>query len=609
MRRSLAAISILAALAVFENSGAAQTLPPIVVSTLAGSGAAGFADGPARAATFLLPMGIAYDRKGDLIIADAAAQRIRVLHRNGRVTTLAGGGALDLRGLWVPGGYRDATGANARFNRPTGVAVDRDGTIYVADSDNHCIRRLDSQGRVTTFAGSPARSGRAGGPLAKSSFMEPLGLAFDRDGNLYVADPQTGLRKISRDGTVTTIAVGTTPLGVAVAATAPGPVIYVAGITGLGVKPPTGDVVVFPSSEQPRAAGQRFLQGYRTLGDTFGVAVLDPQTAVYTDPRTNTVRFLQTELTEPRIIGGQSLNDASGDTGAFTDGPSGASYFDDPTGIAIDNGGGIVVADSGSRRIRRLAPIARRPIVVASLALLPALNTKPDRYKIGFLGNSFIWQNAEWDDSIEAMMERQLETSRAPTSLRAMKLKPAVSPIAAGSLLNAAEQYLQTVNGTGRFYDAVVFDINTVTLSQSFDIPEDELAGRASEWSGKLTEQVRRIDLELKGSGIPLIIVTHPMPYQLSPTEGAWLALVRKSMEPDFRVGELLTAALNASGARVTNLWPAFVAAEAAANHPPLFMTEDPHFTVHGRAIVAKGAADALEQLHPWQRRSLPAAP
>ncbi len=576
---------------------------PIRVATIAGSGATGFADGPARRATFLFPMGIAYDRKGNLFIADAAAQRIRVLRANGRVTTLAGGGALDSRGFWVPGGYRDGPGSVARFNRPTGVAVDSSGIVYVADADNHCIRRIDPRGSVSTFAGSPDHIGRADGARTSASFTEPLGLTLDRDGNLYVADPQSGLRRIARDGTVSTIAMGTAPLGVAVAASAQGPKIYVASATGMVIKQNSNQFSIFPSAETRRVDGQRFLQGYRTIGDTFGVAVLDEQTAVYTDPRTNTVRFLHAALTEPRIIGGRTLNDASGDTGGFKDGSSADSLFDAPTGIAIDPQGAVVVADSGNRRIRRIGPIARRTIVITSLSLLPTFNASARTYQIGFMGNSFIWQNAEWNDSIEAMIEQQLSSSRAPRSLATLRLKPNVSAIAAGSKADAAEQYLQTVTGLGHLYDAIVLDVNSVTVAQSFGIPEEELPARTAEWSDKLSMQIQRIDQMLRQARIPLLIVTHPMPYQLSAGEGAWAALERNSMEPDARVGDVLNTALNKSGAEILNLWPAFMDAEAAPNHPPLFMTEDPHFTEFGRAIVAKGIADALERRRPWLAR------
>ncbi len=600
MKRAYAA---LAALLIFAFPGVARTqrLPPIVTTTIAGTGVPGFAGGPAARATFLLPMGLAYDKQGNLYIADAGAQRIRVLNRRGIVSTLAGGGAIDPRGPWVPGAYRDGSGSAARFNRPTGVAVDANGIVYVADSNNHCIRRIDKRGRVTTFAGSPSAAGRDDGFRTAARFGAPTGIAIDAQGDLYVADPMSAVRRIDTQGNVTTILVGTTPLGVAVASTPAGTRIFAAGISGLALKAPN-ILLVFPSAEA-RRSGDPFLQGYKLIGDSFNVAYLDPSSLVYTDPRTNTVRYLQTDLSESRIIGGQTLNDASGDTGAFRDGPAADTFFDAPTGIAVDSHGGVVVADSGNRRIRRIAPIERRRLVVASTGLLPTGDAPAGTYNIAFVGNSFIWQNAEWDDSIEAMMERQLSASRASTSLHSMKLRPSILPIAVGSMISAADQYLQVLNSISHTYDAVVFDVNEVTVSQSFNIPEEQVGARAAEWSDKLADQLRRFRDDLQQKGIPLIVVTHPMPYQLSPTEGAWMVMFRPTMEPDTNVGDAINASLQKAGVEVVNLWPDFVTAEKAPDHPPLFMSEDPHFTEHGRAIVATGAAAALERLHPWTKR------
>jgi len=96
------------------------------VTTIAGSGAAGSLDGPALSATFVLPVAVAYAGNGDLYIADAGAQRIRVL-RNGAVETVAGSGAPESPGGAVPGGFRDGPALTAQFNHPSAIAIRSDG--------------------------------------------------------------------------------------------------------------------------------------------------------------------------------------------------------------------------------------------------------------------------------------------------------------------------------------------------------------------------------------------------------------------------------------------------------------------------------------------------
>jgi len=149
------------------------------VRTLAGSGLSGFDDGPAGRAAFVMPMGLALEKDGSIVVADAGAQRVRRI-KDGKVATIAGGGGLEPNGLWVIGGYHDGAGADARFNQPGGVAVRADGAIFVADYGNHCIREI-ANGLVTTFAGAPGRPGNADGPLASATFSFPRALAFGSD--------------------------------------------------------------------------------------------------------------------------------------------------------------------------------------------------------------------------------------------------------------------------------------------------------------------------------------------------------------------------------------------------------------------------------------------
>jgi glucose/arabinose dehydrogenase len=166
-----------------------------LVSTFAG-GREGFADGPGAAAAFHTPSALAFDRFGNLYVADTGNHAIRKIAPDGSVTTLAGDGQP---------GDADGIGARRALPRPVGVAVDLRGNVYVADTYNDRIRRIAPDGSVTTIAGggSPAR------PTAgcAAAFDTPSGIAVDKDGVLFVADTgNNAIRRIGADGVVTHLA-------------------------------------------------------------------------------------------------------------------------------------------------------------------------------------------------------------------------------------------------------------------------------------------------------------------------------------------------------------------------------------------------------------------
>jgi sugar lactone lactonase YvrE len=195
-RRTVFLAAALAAAVVLAGCGG-TTLKEVEVSAFAGSGEEGYANGTGREAQFDETAGLAFDKAGNLYVADTGNNLIRKISPKGEVTTFAGSGEA---------GYANGTGREAEFNEPGFLAFDKAGNLYVADSGNHRIQKISPKGEVTTFAGS-GEEGYANGTGTEAQFNKPLGLAFDRAGNLYVADAGNNrIRKISPKGEVTTFA-------------------------------------------------------------------------------------------------------------------------------------------------------------------------------------------------------------------------------------------------------------------------------------------------------------------------------------------------------------------------------------------------------------------
>lgn len=170
------------------------------VTTLAGApGSRGANDGLGRAATFNAPVALALDASGNLLVADSLNHAIRRVAPGGSVTTLAGGADA--------AGTADGRGAEARFNFPTGLAIDAAGDCLVADTINNTLRRVTAAGVVTTLAGVPGVSGATDGPGGAALFNRPSGLVFAPDGNFYLADTGNSVvRRVTPQGAVQTIA-------------------------------------------------------------------------------------------------------------------------------------------------------------------------------------------------------------------------------------------------------------------------------------------------------------------------------------------------------------------------------------------------------------------
>ncbi len=357
------------------------------VTTLAGSGAAGIADGPAGKATFLFPYGVAVAADGSIYISDRAAQRIRILTPSGEVRTIAGSGPIASPGLIVRPGYRDGPALLAQFAGPEGLAIGPDGALYIADTYNHCIRKL-WRGEVTTVA----------------RIDHPENLAFDTIGNLYIADDGTGLRKLGMDGVLTTIRFksysGQSARGVTIV-NAPEELVVVGGLDGIVVyHPATGADEHFAgyTLEWPRAVPNQ-------------LAAIDARQFLFADPQAQNIRYVR--LPVPPFVGRVFTRAIAGgeaerttENAGYADGSRAQARFYDPMGIAVA-GDRAIVADGGNRRIRELV----LPDLRVSEAGAGA-GTDANHYEVALAGDASIFADTIGADSICAHIETTFDRSR-----------------------------------------------------------------------------------------------------------------------------------------------------------------------------------------------------
>ncbi len=208
---------------VFVANNLANTIlkisPKGGASVFAGkTGASGSTDGMGGDARFNTPLAVALDAKGNLYVADKDNSNIRKITPAGVVSTLAG--------MAGQSGSVDGTGIAASFAAPRALAVDAKGTVYVADTENSCIRKITSDGIVTTLAGKAGQAGKVDGMGSDARFNDPRGIAVDTAGNVYVADGgNAAIRRVTPEGVVTTVAAAGPGLFAASAAPGAAPIL------------------------------------------------------------------------------------------------------------------------------------------------------------------------------------------------------------------------------------------------------------------------------------------------------------------------------------------------------------------------------------------------
>ncbi|NCX94789.1 MAG: hypothetical protein EBX41_00005, partial [Chitinophagia bacterium] len=281
-----------------------------VISTIAGNGSHGFSGdgGAATAAGLSNPFGVAVDASGNVYIADRDDHCIRKVNTSGIISTIAGDGY----GSGGSGRYSGDGGAAtaASLNEPVCVAVDASGNVYIADTHNNRIRKVNTSGIISTIAGNGSSYGYSGdgGAATAASLYYPYGVAVDASGNVYISYNDNRIRKVNTSGIISTIA-------------------------GNGSNGYSGDGGAATAA---------------SLRSPNGVAVDASGNVYFADYYNYRIRKVNTSGVISTIAGNGS-NGYSGDGGAAT-----AASLYNPQGVAVDASGNVYIADAHNHRIRKV---------------------------------------------------------------------------------------------------------------------------------------------------------------------------------------------------------------------------------------------------------------
>ena len=334
--------------------------PPI--STVAGTGVAGFAgdNGAAVSAQLNRPYGIAVDSTGTLYFSDYSNHRVRKITTDGRISTVAGTGVAGYRGDNGPA-------VSAQLNCPREVAVDSAGAVYVVDAGNHRVRKVTADGKISTVVGTGvAGFGGDGGPATAAQLNLPLGVAMDSAGVLYVTEYNNHrVRKITTDGKISTVAgIGSggfrgdngaavsaqlnRPYGLAVDSAGD---LYIADAENHRVRKVTADGKIstvvgtgtagFAGDSGPAASAQ--------LNLPLGMVVDSAGVLYITDYRNQRIRKVGAD--------GKISTAAGTGTAGFggDDGPAASAQLNHPYGLAVDCVDALYIADHVNNRVRKIA--------------------------------------------------------------------------------------------------------------------------------------------------------------------------------------------------------------------------------------------------------------
>jgi len=358
--------------------GMAQAIQGYTINTFAGTGTNGFAgdSGPANAANFNLPCGLAFDSSGNLFVGDSFNSRVRKIDTSGNVSTVAGNGTK---------GYFGDTGAatSGGISYPCNLAVDKSNNLYIADAPNHAVRKVSSSGTLTTFAAGhePGFAGD-GGNAVDARVNYAGGVAVDNAGSVYISDTNSNrIRKVTTDGIINTFA-GTDGTGLvgdggpalsahfdnplALAVDAAGN-LYVADTYNHAIRRITldGTITTVAGNGSLGFSGDGGLATKAQLNYPKGVAIGADGVIYIADTFNDRIRAVAPNGTISTIGGGGYFGDA-GDGG-----PALQAILKFPAGIAVDGAGNVYIADTQNNKIKILTPNPRPPAPGAPPSITP----------------------------------------------------------------------------------------------------------------------------------------------------------------------------------------------------------------------------------------------
>ena len=411
--------------------------------------------------------GIAADAGGNLYLADPVNGVINKISPTGVFQAFAGQSGTH--------GYSDGTGAGAQFMGPTGVAVDSNGNVYVADRGANTIRKITPSGAVTTIAGAPGSFGYQDGPGSQARFEEPAAIATDAAGNLFVADSaQESVRKIDLAGTVSTIA------GI--------PETF--GLQGIAVD---GQGNVFVSGGPP--------DFYAAM-----LGVPYPDTIYKVSPSGSVTTFA-----------GQLLVNGS------SDGTGTEALFYNPVGLATDAAGNLFVADSLNGTIREISPdgvVMTVAGTVGSRALVDGVGSQarfngPIGVATDTSGNVFVLDETAVRRGIPSV------NTQGPirfVNISARSMVTPSSPLIAGFVIegNAAQTVLARAVGSGLTQFGVsnpIQDVQLTIYSQGGTPVASSADGASLTNSGSASAMVGAFPLAADAGDAGLVVTLKPGPY------------------------------------------------------------------------------------------------
>ncbi|PIP72904.1 MAG: hypothetical protein COW89_03905 [Nitrospinae bacterium CG22_combo_CG10-13_8_21_14_all_47_10] len=332
------------------------------MTTFAGTGESGFDGdgGKASEAKLKLPAGLAFDKKGNLYIADRNNHRVRKVDTSGIITTVAGNG---IAGFSGDGGKA----AQAMLNLPSGVAIDDDGNIYISDRSNGRVRVVNNKGIITTIAGN-GEDGFKGdsGPATQAQLSKPFGLALDKKGNLYIADRGNNrVRMVNPQGIITTVAgdggfffMGDN--GPAYRASIAGPtgvvvddngVLYIADRNNNRVRSvdTQGMIQTVAGTGHQDYNGDSEVARETNLYLPFGVALDAEGNLLIIDRSHYRIRRIDPRRGSVKTVAGNGVKMFAGDGG-----PATGANLSFPHGIVFDKDDNLLISDKGHYRIRKV---------------------------------------------------------------------------------------------------------------------------------------------------------------------------------------------------------------------------------------------------------------